>query len=176
MSDPPANPSSLVLLRTFPTLFEADLARAKLAGADVPAVIANELSGGFRGMSHLAPRPFELLVPADLRDEAAAILDQAPDDPAEVAPPADDEVDPLEATWAHLRRSAVAGVAGLFLSGLVVVALPLFAYGLYLAVVRVVPRSREFTAGMRVLLLLAVLTNLAGLVLLTAAIAIAVRG
>ena len=68
--------STWIKVREFSTRFEAELARARIESADIPATIRSHEAGMFGpGFQGAVPSGVELHVPSDRLDEVRALLD-----------------------------------------------------------------------------------------------------
>lgn len=77
-------PGEPVVLRTFLTAVDADMARSALEAAGIVSVVRSDDCGGMR--PHLWMGGVELLVPADVAEAANAVLEELEARPLEPEP------------------------------------------------------------------------------------------
>lgn len=156
-------PQRLILLKKCASPVEANLIKAKLATAGIPAVLTGDNTFARDVMLPMPNREVDVFVPASLVDEARAVLEAPADEPDELAgePIVDD---PARVSSA---RAFAAGVAGWCLFVLAVygvfLALPTFAYSIYLAV-RSLIHSAERSPSLLFKCVSALAISIAGLI------------
>ena len=66
------NPDELIVVGTFPSRIDAELAQSAMDAAGIDAMISGDDAGGLR--PHMAVRGFRLLVRADDAEQAAEVM------------------------------------------------------------------------------------------------------